>query len=112
MRIIPWVNIIILTFLAFLLFMIRRMWLQFRERTIDPAIEDMGDAIDAMGDRAARSAQGSTRKLGPVQGLAVEPGRQVIGPAPAPTGDASGGEILARMTVRGGGSGLPPVRRS
>ncbi|MFN0114962.1 MAG: DUF1523 family protein [Paracoccaceae bacterium] len=35
--IIPWVNIVILSLLAFAAFMIRRMWLQFRERTLDPA---------------------------------------------------------------------------
>lgn len=34
----PWVNIVILTLLAFGAFMLRRMWLQFRERVIDPAL--------------------------------------------------------------------------
>ena len=53
----PWVNIVILTALAFLLFMIRRMWLQFRERTLDPAFENMGDALGRMDERgdAART---------------------------------------------------------
>ncbi|MDZ4094366.1 MAG: DUF1523 family protein [Paracoccaceae bacterium] len=51
-RIIPWVNIILLTTLAAILFMLRRMWLQFRERTIDPALEDAGDAWDAVDARA------------------------------------------------------------
>lgn len=46
--IIPWVNIVILTFLAFLVFMIRRMWLQFRERMVDPAVAEVEEA----GDRA------------------------------------------------------------
>ncbi len=49
---IPWVNIIILTILAALLFMLRRMWLQFRERTIDPALDGMGDAFDRADARA------------------------------------------------------------
>jgi hypothetical protein len=45
---IPWVNIVILTTLAFLIFMARRMWLQFRERMVDPAIAEVEEA----GDRA------------------------------------------------------------
>ncbi|PJF08645.1 DUF1523 family protein [Pseudorhodobacter sp. MZDSW-24AT] len=58
---IPWVNIVILTFLAFVLFMIRRVWLQFRERTIDPALEDAShtwDAVDARADAARDRAKG------------------------------------------------------
>nr|WP_319247829.1 DUF1523 family protein [uncultured Celeribacter sp.] len=46
--VIPWVNIIILTALAIVLLLLRRMWLQFRERTIDPLVEDMEDSWDAM----------------------------------------------------------------
>ncbi len=45
---IPWINIIILAFLAFLIFMVRRMWLQFRERMVDPAVAEVEEA----GDRA------------------------------------------------------------
>lgn len=44
--IIPWVNIVILTVLAFLLFMIRRMWLQFVERMVDPAVASVEEAQD------------------------------------------------------------------
>ena len=58
----PWVNIAILTALAFLLFMLRRMWLQFRERMIDPALEDVGDALvraDARADAARANARTS-----------------------------------------------------
>ena len=44
--IIPWVNIVILGFLAFILFMLRRMWLQFRERTIEPALIDVAEKWD------------------------------------------------------------------
>lgn len=51
-RIIPWVNIVILTILAVLVLMARRMWLQFRERTIDPFLEDVDDASDSARDRA------------------------------------------------------------
>lgn len=50
--IIPWVNIIIFTMLAAILFFIRRMWMQFRERTIDPALESMGDRFDDLDERA------------------------------------------------------------
>lgn len=46
--IIPWANIIILTALAFVLFMARRMWLQFVERMVDPAVAEVEEA----GDRA------------------------------------------------------------
>jgi hypothetical protein len=47
-QIIPYVNIVILLALAFLLFMLRRMWMQFRERMVDPAVAEVGEA----GDRA------------------------------------------------------------
>lgn len=47
-QIIPYVNIVVLLFLAFCLFMLRRMWLQFRERMVDPAVAEVGEA----GDRA------------------------------------------------------------
>ena len=47
-QLIPWLNILILTVLAFLVFMARRMWLQFRERMVDPAVAEMEEA----GDRA------------------------------------------------------------
>ncbi len=59
--IIPWVNIVILTFLAVVLFMLRRMWLQFRERMIDPMVEDAEeawDSVDARADQAAAKARG------------------------------------------------------
>lgn len=58
--IIPWVNIIIFTVLAGILFFFRRMWLQFRERTIDPALENMGerfDDLDARADTARANAR-------------------------------------------------------
>jgi Protein of unknown function (DUF1523) len=47
-QVIPYVNIVILLALAFLVFMLRRMWLQFRERMVDPAVAEVGEA----GDRA------------------------------------------------------------
>lgn len=50
--IIPWFNIFFLGFLLIVAFMIRRMWLQFRERSIDPVLEDVGEAWDGVEERA------------------------------------------------------------
>ncbi len=64
--IIPWVNIIILSFLAFVLFMIRRMWLQFRERAIDPALDDVAetwDEVEGRADLAAQQAKGAFGRI-------------------------------------------------
>jgi hypothetical protein len=66
-RLIPWVNIVILTTLAFLIFMARRMWLQFRERMVDPALADVGETFDAAGarvDAARREARGFFGRIG------------------------------------------------
>jgi hypothetical protein len=66
-RIIPWVNIIILTTLLFVFIMLRRMWAQFRERTIDPAMAEAGeawDAVDARADAARASASGFFGRIG------------------------------------------------
>ncbi|MFA5581329.1 MAG: DUF1523 family protein [Paracoccaceae bacterium] len=41
---IPWVNIVILVILALAGGMIWRMWRQFRERAIDPLVDDAGEA--------------------------------------------------------------------
>lgn len=54
-QLIPWVNIVILSFLAFILFMLRKMWLQFRERTIDPVLTDAGEVWDSAEDRAEQA---------------------------------------------------------
>ena len=57
----PWVNIIVLSLLAFGLFMLRRMWMQFRERAIDPAVASAGeawDSVDATADAARDKAKG------------------------------------------------------
>jgi hypothetical protein len=54
-RIIPWVNIVILTVLAGLVFWAWVIWRQFRERTLDPALQSAGDRwdrIDELDDRA------------------------------------------------------------
>jgi Protein of unknown function (DUF1523) len=64
---IPWVNIVILSFMAFLLFMVRRMWLQFRERAVDPVLVDAGeawDSVDAKADEARKQARGFFGRMG------------------------------------------------
>lgn len=45
-RIIPWVSIVMILVFGFLIFMIRRMWLQFVERMVDPALAEVGEAQD------------------------------------------------------------------
>ncbi len=49
---IPWLNIVILSVLAGMLLLLWRMWQQFRERTLDPALARAGDAIGAVDARA------------------------------------------------------------
>ncbi len=64
---IPWVNIIILSFLAFVVFMLRKMWLQFRERMVDPALAEVGETFDAAGQRvesARKEARGVFGRIG------------------------------------------------
>lgn len=66
-RIVPWVNIIVLTALAFGLFMIRRMWQQFWERTVEPAVAGVGetwDGVEASAGAAAGSAKGFFGRIG------------------------------------------------
>ena len=57
-RITPWFNIVFLTFFAAVLLLIRRMWLQFRERTIDPLVEDVDEAWDEASVRTRNTARG------------------------------------------------------
>lgn len=52
--IIPWFNIFFAVFLLIVAVLIRRMWLQFRERMVDPTI----GRIDARADAAAAGARG------------------------------------------------------
>lgn len=64
---IPWLNIVILGFLVFVIFMIRKMWLQFRERMVDPALADVGETFDAAGARveaAQKEARGFFGRIG------------------------------------------------
>ena len=49
-RIIPWVNIVILTLLLAAFWAIWVRWRRFREARIDPALEDIADSWEAAGD--------------------------------------------------------------
>ncbi len=42
----PWLNLVILILLAALIFMLRRMWLQFWDRMVDPAVAEAQEAGD------------------------------------------------------------------
>ena len=59
-RIIPWFNIVLLTFLAALIWGVRVRWIRFWMKRIDPVIEDVEEAFDAAGD----SISGTTSRLG------------------------------------------------
>lgn len=51
-RLIPWKNIIILSLIGLVLLFLWRVWAQFRERTIDPLLEDVEETWEAVDDRA------------------------------------------------------------
>ena len=52
-RVIPWFNIFFFAFMTLAYFFARAMWLQFRERSVDPLLEDVGEAYDRVGDRVS-----------------------------------------------------------
>ena len=54
-RIIPWFNIFFFVFWGIAILFIRAMWRQFRERTIDPALTDAGEAWDRVDERAGEA---------------------------------------------------------
>jgi hypothetical protein len=66
--IVPWVNILILTFFTIVFLLIWRMWVQFRERTIDPLVEDAGEAWDVVDDKADAFADRARSKARGVKG--------------------------------------------
>lgn len=66
-RIIPYVNIIVLLALAFGAFMLRRMWLQFWERMVEPAVAEVGetwDGVEAQAGAAKARANGFFGRIG------------------------------------------------
>ena len=65
-RLFPWVNIIILSLIGLALLFLWRVWAQFRERTIDPLLEDVEetwDEVDERADAARDRARGLWRRL-------------------------------------------------
>jgi hypothetical protein len=74
-RIIPYVNIIVLLLLAIGAFMVRRMWLQFIERTVEPVMADVQETFDGVGDQAnAVTAQAgglASKAVGWAKGLLI-----------------------------------------
>lgn len=59
-QLIPWVNIIVLVLLALGVLMLWRMWQQFKERMIEPAVDDLNNTLDAM-DAEADAAKAKAR---------------------------------------------------
>ncbi|MBL8560838.1 MAG: DUF1523 family protein [Gemmobacter sp.] len=65
-QLIPWVSIIVLALLGLAWLMLWRMWRQFRERMIDPAVDDLNvklDELDASADAARDRAKGFWSRL-------------------------------------------------
>jgi hypothetical protein len=60
-RVIPWFNIFFFIFTAIGMLFIRAMWRQFRQRAVDPVLEDVEEASDAARARA-RGVTGSLRQ--------------------------------------------------
>ena len=50
-RIIPWLNIILLTLLVAVVWALYVRWRRFRQARIDPVLDDMGDNLDEAGGR-------------------------------------------------------------
>ncbi|MDN5789121.1 DUF1523 family protein, partial [Pseudorhodobacter sp.] len=48
----PWFNVIFLVVVLGILLLLWRMWAQFRERTIDPTLESIGDRFDEVDAKA------------------------------------------------------------
>lgn len=65
-RLIPWLNMVILSLLAAGLLWIRALWLRFWRRMVDPAIENLEEALDKVDKRAdvaGDRARGFWRRL-------------------------------------------------
>ena len=62
-RIVPWFNIFFFLFLGAAVLMIRAMWRQFRERTVDPLMDAGADRMDRMNAGVAERRSGFNRWL-------------------------------------------------
>ncbi|WP_193555898.1 DUF1523 family protein [Marimonas lutisalis] len=60
-RVIPWFNIFFFVFLIVALLFIRAAWRQFRERTIDPMVDDAGENWDSV-SQSVRERKGRIRR--------------------------------------------------
>ncbi|KCV81392.1 hypothetical protein ATO10_12324 [Actibacterium atlanticum] len=58
----PWMNIVILTLIGLVLLFLYRLWAQFRQRAIDPLLEDAGEAWDAVDERADQARDAAKAK--------------------------------------------------
>lgn len=63
-RLIPWLNIVILTLFAAFVWAIYVRWRRFRANRIDPVLEDMGESFEAAGDSLADKRSRFSRWLG------------------------------------------------
>ena len=66
-RVIPYVSIVVIAFLIFAVFMIRRMWAQFWERSVEPVAAEVGEAwdgVEAQAEAARASASGYFGRIG------------------------------------------------
>lgn len=65
-RIIPYVNIVLLILAALAAFLIRRAWLRFVERTVEPVVaevQETWDGVSAKADSASKGAKGFFARL-------------------------------------------------
>jgi len=60
-RIIPWFNIIFFGLLLFAFGMVRAMWRQFRERSVDPMLDSAGDQYDEFQAGVAEKRSGISK---------------------------------------------------
>lgn len=65
-RIVPWFNLFFFTFLIVAYFFARAMWRQFRERSVDPLLEDASEVwstVDGHADAVSTKARGGFGRL-------------------------------------------------
>ena len=61
--VIPWFNIVFFVFLAVVWFFLRAVWMQFRERTVDPALAEAEERWDAVENSVSEKRGRFTRWL-------------------------------------------------
>lgn len=63
-RIIPWFNIFFFAFLIITWLFVRALWRQFRQRSIDPALEDVSETWELLDDKADQARGRLSRWFG------------------------------------------------